>query len=258
LINGSDAKYLKDVSYDDEYQLSSFIPEKLCRHNRILGNFITSHLSYSFQNKIILKDDVIYNKYLKIKDLYISRNIDPDIPRNIVNHLEKIHHYNNIFKVKNWFQSNFFYIKDLENNQYLYIDYEEDILKVSDHKCEKTIFEINTIKDNIITINLGIYFLTRYNCHSTIRNENIFLKTFYDENEKYIRVTEENHLKFLKYNHLLEINHINRWSFEKVLDSHDEEYLYLSRIIKKNKIYYKDIKTDEIYTNYYSGWSLNI
>ena len=53
LLNGEDCKYLKNTKYDDEYELSSYYPEKLCRPNKIIGNFITCHYSYSMQENIL-------------------------------------------------------------------------------------------------------------------------------------------------------------------------------------------------------------
>ena len=53
LLNGEDCKYFKNTSINDEYELSSFYPEKLIRPNKIIGNFITCHYSYSMQEKLL-------------------------------------------------------------------------------------------------------------------------------------------------------------------------------------------------------------
>jgi hypothetical protein len=274
LINGADAKYLNNISYNDEYELSSLIPETLCRYNKIYGNLITSHLSYSFQDKIILKNNNIINNYSKIRDLYINlKNYSYSIYNNLYKEvLLKCHVNNDIYKVKNWIKNNSYYIKNVETNKYLYIDYDEDELILSEDK--KTIFEINNENvnmnnNNIVIINLGIYFFTRYNCKNKFRNENILIKCYNDNIEKYI--IKENideydnfYFKFAKYNNYLSINkdnnidvtikNTNKWFFEK--NNNNDEYIYVTRFIKNNKYYYKNIENNEIYTNYYMGWGL--
>jgi hypothetical protein len=272
LINGSDTKHLENVSYDDEYLLSGFIPEMLCRPNKIKGDLITSHLSYSFQEKIILNKLDLLNNYSKISEKYqtINRslvkkynfNTDLYIPKSIT--IAK----NDSYKIKNWITDNHYYIKNVETNKYLYIDYEEDEFKLSD---DKTIFEIYNKNTNIIEIKLGIYYLTRYNSFGKLRNEHILIKYLREDKERDImkEYEKENdnlnefYLKFLKYNCYLNINNkctvvnhnkITKWTFEKVII--DEPYFEATRFIKNNKFYYKNIKTNEIYTNYYKGWGV--
>jgi len=289
LLNGIDAKYLDTITTDDEYMLSSFIPEKLCRPNKINGNLITSHLSYSFQDKVILNRKDIYNNYLLIKNNYIKKS-QPIINNFIINenkiqYLLKCHKINDdIYQILNWYKPYHYYIKNINNNKYLSIDYEKDEFILDCDK--KTIFDIydnnnrnnfNVAKSllsakNSIKIKLGIYYFTRYNCISKFRNESIFLKYFNDEREKEILKEDFNELdnsfllKFIKYNSYLGINEKNnnlidivmnknyRWTFEKV--KNDNKYINCTRFIKNNKFYYKNVETNEIYTNYYMGWGL--
>ena len=264
LINGRDCKYLTDVSYSDEYELSSFIPEKLCRPNKIKGNLITSHLSYTFQEKILLNNNEILNNYSKIKNNYILLKTGLRYNNNISNKFKCNKNLDDTYIVKNWINEYSFYIKNIETNNYLYINYDDDELCLSN--SSKTIFEI---KNN--TINLGIYYLTRYNYIGKFRNEQILLKYFKDFNEKEIikeNIDENNsfYLKFTKYNTYLSVNtknntflnissnKINKWIFEKI--NNNMEYITVKRFIKNNKIYYQNIETNEIYANYYNGWSL--
>ena len=273
LINGYDAKYLYDITTDDEYMLSSFIPEKLCRPNKIKGNLITSHLSYSFQDKIILNRKDIYNNYFILKNKFMKKT-QPIIKNNNFNeipYLLKCHKINDdIFQILNWYKPYNYYIKSANNNKYLYIDYENDSFILDSDK--KTVFNINEKNKNIIEIKLGIYYFTRYNSISKFRNENIFFKYFKDEFEKEILKEDFNNndnsfiLKFIKYNCYLGINtknnnlidivmnKSNRWIFEKV--NIDNKYINCTRFIKNNKFYYKNVDTNEIYTNYYMGWGL--
>ena len=71
------------------------------------------------------------------------------------------------------------------------------------------------------------------------------------------------YIKFAKYGTYLSINDDNidisyqkknKWNFEHILNN--QEYIYMTRFIKNNKFYYKNIDNNEIYTNYYMGWGL--
>ena len=74
LIRGSDLKYLENVSTQDEYELSSKIPEELLRQNKIKGDFITSHYSYALQEKIFNVNDKLRLQYEKLVHFYINNN----------------------------------------------------------------------------------------------------------------------------------------------------------------------------------------
>ena len=294
LINGSDLGYMKDVSYNDEYELSSYLPEKLGRVNKIKGDFITSHYSYSFQEKIMFHRDDIYNRYYNLsKNINIlnenENKIEKIVSENKYNYpiLHKIN--DNVYKVKNWIKQNSYYIKNTENNKYLYIDYEKDDVIVSDKY--KTIFEISDIlekdnkedteidnikksKNNIFEIRLGIYYITKYNVLGKFKNEAILAKMIQDKNER-ILIKEDFdlknnsfYIKFKKYNSYLSlsernINYIDvsikpktKWIFEKIINN--DEYIHAERIEKNNKFYYKNVNDldENYYTNYYLGWGL--
>jgi hypothetical protein len=268
LINGCDLKYLENISTDDEYQVSSLLPEKLLRPNKIKGDLITSHLSYTFQDKILLNRSKLLHDYQKITEKYSSRDIFIDFKKNF-KLSPKIHLKNDIFKIESFFNENNFYIKCVNNNKYLYIDYEEDQLKLSSEK--KTIFEINDSKlnKNGIIIKLGIYFITYYSILGKFRNENIYIRYFKDEKEKEIIKEKSNennyfYLKFAKYNNYLSLKSDDyifispkseyKWIFEKV---ENKKYFYFKRILKNNKFYYINIENENIYTNYCLGWGIN-
>ena len=271
LLNGSDVKYLKDVGFDDEYELSSFFPEKLLRPNKIKGDLITAHLSYSFQEKFILNKDIVLNNYKKISDKYINylahfdkfiNNYNKIISNNLIRPLIK----NNIYNIKNWNSNYSYYIKNVETGKYLYIDYANDEFSLSDNK---TVFDIIKLKDSLdkIEIKLGIYYMTKYNSKGKFRNENIFFKYIKDESEReIIKEDIDNNsffIKFSKYNSYLSINikndnflditskKTNRWIFEK---DDTKEYINVKRYIKNKKFYYKNIDNNIVFTNYYMGW----
>ena len=271
LINGSDLKYLEDVSIHDEYELSSLIPEKLLRPNKIKGDLITSHLSYTFQDKILLNRPELLLNYKKITEKYVVFNKD-FLKKDIQSIIPNVHLKNEVFKIKNCFNKNHYYIKCIDNdnsNKYLYIDYEEDQLKLSE---KRTIFQINEKSKNIIEIKLGIYFITFYSTIGKFRNETIYSKYFKDEKEKelikeYTNESNSFYLKFAKYNNYLNIKKNNdyadisikpefKWIFEKI-EYEDKEFIYLKRELKNNKFYYTNIEYGDIYTNYYLGWSID-
>jgi len=268
LINGSDLKYLENVSIHDEYELSSFIPEKLLRPNKIKGDLITAHLSYTFQDKILLNRPELLLNYQKITEKYIVFNKE-FLKKDLQYIIPKIHFKNEVFKIKNCFNQNHYYIKCIDKNKYLYIDYEEDQLKLYDNK--RTIFQINEKSKNIIEIKLGIYFITMYSKIGNFRNETIYSKYFRDEKEKEIIKEYSNEssaffLKFCKYNNYLNFkNNDNidisikpncKWIFEKI-EYQDKEFIYLKRELKNNKFYYTNIEYGDIYTNYYLGWGID-
>jgi hypothetical protein len=271
LINGSDLKYLENVGIHDEYEVSSLIPEKLLRPNKIKGDLITSHLSYTFQDKILLNRHELLVNYQKIAEKYIVFNKDI-LRKKVDTIIPKVHLKNEVFKIKNCFNQNHYYIKCIDNNninKYLYIDYEEDQLKLSDQK--RTIFEINEKSKNIIEIKLGIYFITFYSTIGKFRNETIYSKYFRDEKEKelikeYSNESNSFYLKFAKYNNYLSIKNNDyisispkpefKWIFEKI-EYKDKEFIYLKRELKNNKFYYTNIEYGDIYTNYYLGWGID-
>ena len=287
LINGSDLKYMKDVTYNDEYEVSSFIPEKLGRVNKIKGDFITCHYSYSFQEKIMFYRNYIYNKYYDLLHNNIDKfkldMKDEKLKKQEINKLERpiIHKIdnNNIFKVKNWINTRSYYIKNADNNKYLYVNYEKDDVMVSD--INRTIFEINFDINNEFEINLGIYFFTKYNVLGKFKNEAILAKNMQDKNERILvkEVDTRNlndinnnsiYIKFKKYNSYLSLSERNidfvdvtlipqtKWILEKIIkdDAHADEYIIVSRIEKNNKFYYKNVNDPDsnYFTNFYLGW----
>jgi hypothetical protein len=282
LINGCDLKYMKDVTYQDEYELSSFLPEKLGRVNKIKGDFITAHYSYSFQEKIMFHKDDIYKRYCNL-----SKNIDVDIDavsdsvtkiKDFKYNRPTLHKMNDkLYKVKNWIRNNSYYIKNADNNKYLYIDYEKDDVIISDKY--KTIFEINSILEKnketaMFEIKLGIYYITKYNVLGKFKNESILARMIQDKNERilikedYDKINNSSYIKFKKYNSYISLSERNidyidvtlkrqtKWIFEKIIN--EEEYIIAERIEKNNKFYYKNVNdlSENYYTNFYLGWGL--
>ena len=301
LLRGEDCKYFKHIVHDDEYLVSSFFPEKFLRPNKIKGDFITSHYSYSLQTDIMNQSTYLYEKYISLTKDYCSFIKDlsfPKIPQIISEKQQflkkyksyllydqnsdrtflKAPHFNHSFLENG--NRKFFYIKHCQTNHYLTIDYEENILHLSD--TQKTLFQIEFISSQVIRIYLGIYSLTNFNI-GDIKNKqyllsllpkqnekNIFIETCTSDtwssnpyhhiylqflnNQSYLSVKQYNpftktvlHLKKTKNNDCL-------WNLEEYQPPSLCPYIYLERICKNQKFYYQDLENHQVHTNFYMGW----
>jgi hypothetical protein len=278
LINGEDVKYLENVSTQDEYELSSKIPEELLRKNKIKGDLITSHLSYQMQDKFILSKNNILNQYNELYNNYYNnrQNIifnNISVNNTLVNNNISLHYnsQNNIFKVPNWIKNNHIYIKHESTNNYIYYDYETFELKLS--PTNKTLFELYNYKENVYYIMLGIYYLSNNNIRGNFKNEQVLIKNMSNYSEKLIILEKDTiissssnssfYVKFSKTNTYLSITKdnnylintnksIDKWIFEKPEKKAD--FISVVREKKYNKFFYKNIETHDEYTNIYSGW----
>ena len=275
LIRGCDIKYLENVSTQDEYELSSKIPEELLRKNKIKGDLITSHLSYQMQDKFILSKNDIINQYNNLYNNYCKNriNINILINKTLLNKSISLHYniQNNIFKVPNWIKDNHIYIKHESTNNYIYYDYKTFELKLSNTK--KTLFELYNYKENFHYIMLGIYYLSNNNIRGNFKNEQVLIKNMSNYCEKLIILEKDAssslsssssfYVKFSKTNTYLSITNdnnyltntnksIDKWIFEK--PEKKENFISVVREKKYDKFFYKNIETQEIYSNIYSGW----
>ena len=265
LLNGIDCKYFKHISFNDEYELSSYYPEKLLRPNKIIGNFITSHFSYSLQDKLLNKNKSLHFLYSKLSNIYLEKynlNIDKNkLNMNVNNQLFKINNWGkNKFYIKNWLNENHYYLKC--NDQYLYIDYFDDLFSLTKNK--RSLFEIHFIEDNIIEIQLGIYKFNKYNLSDVFKNRHLLLKFLYNTQESKIKIEKINnmtYLKFLKSN--LYISWLNQsfqmtqtpvTSWNLIKPTKLFESIYIKRYIKNKKIFYKSLNHGDVFTNFYLGW----
>jgi hypothetical protein len=278
LINGKDVKYLENVSTQDEYELSSKIPEELLRKNKIKGDLITSHLSYQMQDKFILSKNDIINQYNNLYSNYCINRINKNISINkkLNNTNQKNNsislHYNSqnkIFKVPNWIKDNHIYIKHQSTNNYIYYDYETFELKLS--QTNKTLFELYNYKENVHYIMLGIYYLSNNNIRGNFKNEQVLIKNMSNCSEKLIILEKDTtisslnsfYVKFSKTNTYLSVGNdnnyltntnksIDKWIFEK--PERKDDFISVVREKKYNKFFYKNIETHDEYCNIYSGW----
>lgn len=261
LLNGEDCKYFRNTIYDDEYELSSFYPEKLCRPNKIIGNFITCHYSYSMQEKILSRKNELKLLYQKLYDKY-------SIQYKLLNYKYTNLYYNN-YKT-NKISKNKFYIKNFNKNKYkitseegfnLYIEYYENNLKLD--KSKKTYFDINFIEKYKIIINLGIYKLNKYNLLYEFKNRNLLIKLFNNLSENIIILIPNDNYYYMMFeksklfininNNLIDLNKERKtlWNFK---ENKNDKKIFVKRIKKNKKFYYKNLVNDEKYTNFYLGW----
>ena len=260
ILNGEDCKYFKNTSLDDEYEVSSYYPEKLLRPNKIIGNFITCHYSYSLQEKILLKKKELKLMYNKFFEIY--NNNYKQLKFNYTNNSLNKFKINNISKNKFFLNNNSYnsYLISTDN-KYFYIDYECNKITLSNKK--KTYFTIDFIDKDKIIIKLGIYKLNRYNISDNFKNRHLLIKLLYNDNENIIQLIPKHNsynLQFLKSKLYLTCINNNLtlteepktlWKFNKC---NKKEKIYVKRIIKNKKIYYKNLKNNHLFTNFYLGW----
>ena len=268
LIHGQDIKHLINVKTDDEYELSSKIPERLLRPNKIKGDLITSHYSYKLQDRILTTRHELIENYEKLCDKYMneSKNIlfQKNIPLELnISYKKK----GGIYSVPNWINENHIYIKNIDTGKYIYYDYKINKLQISDTK--KTLFEKIVInnENKIFYIMQGIYYLSKYNVNGNFKNESVLIKNMLSENERYIICEDVDkdgfyYIKFLKYNEFLSIHDNNlistsykksKWIFEKPV--YDKDVIRVKRYQKYGRYFYKNIDNNEIFSNIYLGWS---
>ena len=147
------------------------------------------------------------------------------------------------------------------NNKFFYIDYESDKITLNNKK--KTYFSIDFIEKDKIIIKLGIYKLNRYNISDNFKNRNLLIKLLYNNAENIIQlIPKDNYyiLQFFKSKLYLtsENNYLTLTDQPKTLwkinKYSNKEKIYVKRVIKNKKIYYKNLKNNHLFTNFYLGW----
>jgi len=263
LINGEDCKYFKNVKYDDEYELSSYYPEKLLRPNKIIGNFLTCHYSYSIQEKIMLRKRDLLQMYHRFYNFYLDnfKKNNYVYQNRLINSIKVNKIGKNKFYIHNFLDGLYeIYTKD---GYYLYMNYNDDNLQLSEK--EKSYFKIEN-DNNIITISLGIYFFNRYNLMDSFKNRNLLIKFLSQKDENLIQLIPKDncyYLQFLKSklfinvkNNKIDVSNESDtlWNFNQFKINKSNKKIFVKRYSYKNKFYYKNLHNDYIYTNFYLGW----
>ena len=264
LIHGNDCRYLKNTSYDDEYELSSYIPEKLNRPNKVFGHCLNSHFSYSLQDKILSRNKNLIHLYEKLSNVYLKN----------INYYQTQHHLlsnSNNYKINNYGKNKFFINNWLHehvlfkvNQKYFYIDYQDT--KISLHTNKRTYFNIKYIQENIIEIHLGIYTFNPYHLKDDFKNRNILLKLMYNNQENKLKLIKTNqnyqyYLQFIKSkwyisfeNEQLVLTQTPKTPIEIIKINKTYDKIWVQRKIKNKKIYYKNLMNGHTFTNFYLGW----
>ena len=267
LIHGQDIKHLIHVKTDDEYELSSKIPERLLRPNKIKGDLITSHYSYKLQDRVLMARYELIENYEKLCNKYMDEYKNISFQKNIPLELNiSYKKKGGVYSVPNWINENHIYIKNIDTGKYIYYDYKINKLSLSSTK--KTLFEkieINN-ENKIFYIMQGIYYLSKYNLNGNFKNESVLIKNMLSDNERYIICDGSDkdgyYIKFLKHNEYMSIHDDNlistsnkksRWIFEKPF--YDKDIIHVKRYQKYGRYFYKNIDNNEIYSNIYLGWS---
>ena len=262
LINGNDCKYFKHTSLNDEYELSSYYPEKLSRPNKIIGNFITCHYSYSLQEKVMMKKNELLNYYQQLALKYNS-----EYKR--LNYIYENKSMNKIINYKlsknKFYRRNFNYQKYsiFDSDYYLFMNYEDNQLGI--HENNKNYFDILFIEPHKIIIQLGIYKLNPYNLKYDLKNRNIFTKYFHQDSECIIELIPcENKYYFMFLKAKVYMNILNQkivlekepktlWNFKQHTS---KKKVYYKRFSKNKKLYYKNLENDELFSAFYLGWTI--
>ncbi len=284
LMHGEDIPYIKQIGENDEYELSSKMPEKLLRPNLILKDMITSHFSYGMQDKILKQRPDIIELYGKLCKIYINKMEkinEKKIMEDVIiknNYICKKINENRLY-IRNPILNNQYLIKDKKSDKYLYFDIENNKIKLE--KDLYTYFDITNIKDKLVYITLGLHPLTRYNVPNDILNDILYMKGLIDNRDKLIEmkivenlddrefyticliksklylIIEKGELKFknIKEDEIKE----NIWEIINGKRTNNyKEYIEVERVYieKKDTFIYKNIENGEIYYNTYSGWRL--
>ncbi len=284
-LHGQDIKEIQKVGKNDEYELSSKIPERLLRPNRILSDFITAHYSYGMQERLFEKQNQNYTLYQKLVESYLSpfhlfkkreESSKKELIYPIVHIKKKIEKDNwELIECKNPILNNEYYIKHEDTGLYLYYDIK--INKCILSKENKSYFECKKDK-----IRYFIYPFTKYSFPNRLVDDLLYSKTIIDNREMELEISENKFeegckIKFKKSGEFLSylskfimedgdnpdlcstiIDNYDRWIFEKVNSENQSEKIEVERIYDSSfdRYIYKNHKTGEDLTNPYHGWGL--
>lgn len=262
LLRGEDCKYFKNTSLNDEYELSSYYPEKTLRPNKIIGNCLTSHFSYHHQHKILAKTNNLYILYEKVAQSYLSTISPPPLYDNVISNNVTIRQCGkNKFFVKNWVDDH--YVLKCKDD-YAWIRYHDS--KITMHPKNKTYFQIRFFDQQIIEIHLGIYQLNPYQLMDDFTNRNILLKLLFHDQEKKIKLIpykkkNQFYLQFVKsklyisfHDQSLLLTQEQKTPISIVKIKKTRENIFVKRFIRNKKIFYKNLHNGHVFTNFYLGW----
>lgn len=224
-LHGQDIEEIQKVGRNDEYQISSKIPERLLRPNRILSDFVTSHYSYGMQDRLLQKQNQNIDLYQKLSESYLSnhQNIFKSIFYKKKEHIKKkILEYPTVYlqecqeenkeiiMCKNPIKQDEYYIKHEDTGLYLFYDKIRKLCflskenksyfqwreygKLTKEEEEKKIMKIGPSEDGrgkvFSTIHYFIYPFTKYSFPYRLTDEKLYSKTIMDKREIEIELIE--------------------------------------------------------------------
>jgi hypothetical protein len=266
MMRGSDRKWLGEVEAD-EYELSSFFPEMLLRPNRIIGDFVTSHYSYSLQDKIMFRNMALHTKYRQLAHLDLSSIQRLPSPRQQIDETDiPILLSEGLYLVRNWKKKK--YLLCTEDVHYLNLSYEEECMKID---RQKSYFDIIPRKNGKYIIQLGIYYVVMANCMGSFHNDTILFYTMcnkqtaewnfipvleghtsYEEGDRFY-ILSPSFSYFLNRKEekvILSKEKKTQWCIQQ---EEQEDYVEAVREIRNRKIYYTR-ENESPYTSFYRGW----
>ena len=245
LFHSEDIPLLNTVSVQDEYDVSSRIPEDLLRPNLILKNLISCHHSYTLQERIFKSLPSLLPLYQQLTNISF-----PKLTLKIPISLSTISFYkkDDLYEI----EDEGYYVRE-ESGMYLGIEDGKLVLK----QRKEDLFEWNGME-----LSYQIYPLTRYNTEENqVRNEMLYSKCLVDEMEKRIEY-KDHYLKLVKWNEYLNRKG-NKVYFSKekgikwYLEKNEKKNIWVKREKKNGEWFYQDIETGMTYQNQYGGWKMD-
>ena len=245
LFHSEDIPLLNTVSVQDEYDVSSRIPEDLLRPTLILKNLIACHHSYTLQERIFKSLPSLLPLYQQFTTLSFPK---PSLQSSISLSTLSFHQKDDLYEIED---EEGFWVRD-EDGMYLGI---QDGKLILTNKKE-SLFEWKGEE-----LYYQIYPITRYNTgDNQVRNEMLYSKCLVDEMEKRIEY-KDHYLKLVKWNEYLDREgekvyfskeKRTKWYFEK----NETKNRWVKREKKNEEWVYEDIETGMNYQNQYAGWRM--
>jgi hypothetical protein len=257
-LHGKDIHKLQKVGKHDEFELSSQIPERFLRPNRILSSFVTCHYSYGMQESY-LSSPLCKNLLPLYEKISLHPNYQEEILINKSLDFPKVHcKEDGIYIVKNPLEKDEYYLERVDGG-YLGISKEgyvvlkeikEDIFRISQNRLEYQIYPI-----------------TKWNV-KCISNEMMYMKGIKDKVEVEIEWIEEGEGEYYvllkRYGEYLNYDENkdcilfskikkDKWKREMARKEGDDE-IEIKREWNGKEFEYQNIHTGEKYRNQYAGW----
>jgi hypothetical protein len=259
-FHSEDISFLNSVSIQDEYDVSSRIPEDLLRPTLILSNFISCHHSYTLQERIFKSLPSLLPLYKQLTLIQFPISTFQSISLSTLSFYQK----DNLYEIN----GEEGYEVKIEDGRYLGVQDGKFIL--TNQRTE--LFEWNGNE-----LCYQIYPITRYNTgENEIKNEMLYSKCLVDVKEKEMEY-KDGYMKLMKWNEYMnekdglvyfskEKN--RKWFIEKIDGKKESEWVkrekidgkkeseWVKREKKDGKWIYQNVQNGKEYKNEYAGWRM--